>query len=237
MEEQLDYAKKLLGALVRGTRMSNAVPLEVQTSALLTGIGNQLEGMMQGFMDQQQVAMPAPAKSGPTPRVIEIKDASDQFHAVVGLSDRLLEHVDTILDQHGQTPAASSGPSCRAGTPQRRQADDRPGNSLAADILTKPQLRWRDKIDNSPRPFVPKLHSKPNAVVPLELRLEYPDESAYFVSPLFAPTAIDRPVRSQPPAWYANPYVPEINHFSPSEVRSRPEPDPHQVGFCRDGAT
>ena len=31
----------------------------------------------------------------------------------------------------------------------------------------RPQLKFKDKIDNSPAPFVPKLTKKPNALKPL----------------------------------------------------------------------
>ena len=48
----------------------------------------------------------------------------------------------------------------------------------------RPQLRWRDEIDNSSRPFVPKLHSKPNAIVPLQLCLNI--SSYLHVSALYA---------------------------------------------------
>ena len=42
--------------------------------------------------------------------------------------------------------------------------------------MPRPQLNWRHEIDNSDQPFVPKLRGKPNAVAPLELRLEHGPE-------------------------------------------------------------
>jgi len=35
---------------------------------------------------------------------------------------------------------------------------------LTARHITRPQSQFKDKIDNSDRPFVPKITSKPNAL-------------------------------------------------------------------------
>ena len=63
------------------------------------------------------------------------------------------------------------------------------------------------QIDNSSRPYIPKLRWKPNAITPLELRLEQHAEAM-----------TNGPAQAQPAAWYANPYAPEIMAFSPTEV-------------------
>ena len=42
---------------------------------------------------------------------------------------------------------------------------------LTARHVTRPQAEFHDKIDNSDRPFVPKLASKPNALLPLSGKL------------------------------------------------------------------
>ena len=242
-----EYAKALLERLVRGTRLSNAMPADIQHDyaatfpgyqAAMAGMGARLTGMMQGFVDQQGSCSAAvPAGS--------MDDVSTRFDTVVELSDRLLDRVDADLDRHrggaGVWPTAG-GPALGASlqAPHRPQA----GAALSAGSATRPQLRWREEVDmheasherpvarlppwpdgrcrtllflslcaqvdNSSRPFIPKLRSKPNAIVPLELRLEQPEAAHAELGTTASNT--------QPAAWYANPYAPEISAFTPSEV-------------------
>ena len=84
--------------------------------------------------------------------------------------------------------------------------------ALSAGSASRPQLRWREEVDNSDRPFVPKLRSKPNAVAPLALTLVHSEE----VSRSEGRTA------SWPPTWYANPYAAELDAFAPSEAQLTP---------------
>lgn len=39
---------------------------------------------------------------------------------------------------------------------------------LAARNITRPQLKFKDKIDNSNKPFIPQIDYKPNALESLE---------------------------------------------------------------------
>ena len=39
---------------------------------------------------------------------------------------------------------------------------------LAAQNIQRPQLKFKDTLDNSPMPFVPKIHAKPHALKTLE---------------------------------------------------------------------
>ena len=56
-------------------------------------------------------------------------------------------------------------------TPQRQAPRVTvPGSAMSAGSVGKPQQLWRDEINNSDQPFVPKLRSKPNAIAPFEAR-------------------------------------------------------------------
>jgi hypothetical protein len=155
--------------------------------------------MMQGFMDQHQV-----------PITGAIDDVSARFDSVVELSDRLLDRVDQDLDRQEVVQMAPSTLQLAAGTrvssvalllDSARRAAPAAGTAPApAMVANKPQQRWRDEVDNSSRPFVPKLRSKPNAILPLELRLEQPDESGRDLSPLSALGTAASSARPQPAA-------------------------------------
>ena len=221
-----EFARALLANLVGGTRTSNSLPSTEDGyatafsgyNASMAAMGSRLSGMMQGFMDQHQV-----------PTTGAIDDVSARFDSVVELSDRLLDRVDHDLDRHEvvQMAAQQRALQLAAGTrvssvalqlTSARHSAPAAGTAPASNMVAnKPQQRWRDEVDNSSRPFVPKLRSKPNAILPLELRLEQPDESGRDLSPLSALGTAASSARPQPAAWYANPYTPEINAFVPSE--------------------
>lgn len=93
--------------------------------------------------------------------------------------ENLLTLQDTSLDQHHgrvQKPEHASSP----GVPveSRAQAKSRQYHSLpeefaAKSSLEKPQLHFTEAPDNSDTPWVWKLTSKPNAIVPLEATPQY----------------------------------------------------------------
>jgi len=39
---------------------------------------------------------------------------------------------------------------------------------MYAQGILRPQMKFRDTIDNGDAPFIPKIREKPNALVPLE---------------------------------------------------------------------
>lgn len=94
-----------------------------------------------------------------------------------------------------------------------------PGSAISpGSAMPRPQLHWRHEIDNSDQPFVPKLRGKPNAVAPLELRLEHGAEEPVGLEMTPGGSTPRRP----PPSWYANPYTPELNAFQPTDAQLLP---------------
>ena len=43
---------------------------------------------------------------------------------------------------------------------------------LYGNAIGRPQLKFKDKVDNSSAPFIPKLVEKPNALVPWKVNVE-----------------------------------------------------------------
>jgi len=119
--------------------------------------------------------------------------------------------------QHAGTPVrgqiGSMGGRGAMQTPVRAAAGNcSVSGCVSVSTTTRPQLRWRDEVDNSERPFIPKLRAKPNALVPLQLTLALA-EPATAESPM-TPGGSNRPL---PHNWYSNPYEHEIAAFKPSE--------------------
>ena len=146
-----EYAKALLERLVRGTRLSNAMPTDIQHDyaatfpgyqAAMAGMGTRLTGMMQGFVEQQGVTggcnTAVPAGS--------MDDVSTRFDTVVELSDRLLDRVDADLDRH-RGGAGPAGSAAALGAPLQASHRPQAGAALSAGSATRPQLRWREEVE------------------------------------------------------------------------------------------
>ena len=216
--------------------MSNQLPGDAQRDYANTfpafqgqmqSMGQRVGGMLQGFIDQhapQGGSSTGQAGFGALPGGPD-DDMSDRFDSIVDLTDRMLERVDADLDRHNALGGSSQqhmlGSSMAGGRPHQHQlqrmqqggtgpASSGGDSSMPASAMSaggvKPQNRWRSEVDNSSHAFVPNLRSKPNAIVPLELRLEQPDES-------------QRDGSGGQTPWYANPYLPELAAFTPSDAQ------------------
>ena len=98
---------------VKATQISNALPTsddhDFATSfpayaSAMTGFGERLNGLLQGFMDQQQ-----PAASE---RYRTVDDDADRFEMIVDLSDRLLERVVDATRRAGDLKPTKCFASC-----------------------------------------------------------------------------------------------------------------------------
>ncbi len=155
------FAKSVFGLLFAATTASNAVPegddfSDVALTAPL--VASQLAGMtarVARIMSEtgRKRRGGAPVEMG--------RSAEDGFEQVVDAVDEWLEAVDRTVDR---LTGAASQPGALAVT------KDLLNNTTvirAANVL-RPQLKFYPPVDNSAAvPFVPRLDSKPNALVPL----------------------------------------------------------------------
>lgn len=82
-----------------------------------------------------------------------------------------------------------------------------PNNLTHAAHIMKPQLKFQEPVDNSNTPFIPKLTSKPNAKVPLQLEKEAPA-----IPDAFKDHIQDLGLIGPQAEIYKNPYEYEIRH-------------------------
>lgn len=145
----------------------------------------------------------------------EMMDVEDRFDVLVDANDQLLERVGTLLDEACglrkketelvvvlKTPKQ---PSSRGWNKLRPASSKRsPGYCLLTPRhVTRPQSQFRDKIDNSNRPFVPKITYKPNALRPLaeSLTCDLSDDA----------------VNTDQYLCYPHPYQYELDNYVPDE--------------------
>jgi hypothetical protein len=111
-----------------------------------------------------------PPESGQESNLAQLPDDEDRFQVVTDTVDTTLERVDLHLDdmmglnKNDRTPLLHSGSAPRTGGagPKKEMAVMR-----ASKTLMKPQTRFKEKPDNSHRPFIPILKTKPHAIKPL----------------------------------------------------------------------
>ena len=107
----------------------------------------------------------------PTTTVTGIEE---QTEAVVEANDTLLERVDKILDMMKQSqnqdrldlkPSSSNSVLVAAWNTKSPANQTKPIRLLHTRNILRPQMKWKDKPDNTDAPFVPHIREKPNAKV------------------------------------------------------------------------
>ncbi|XP_075028573.1 exosome complex component 10 isoform X3 [Calonectris borealis] len=184
----------------------------------------------------------------------KVTELEDKFDMLVDSNDIILERVGILLDeaagvnknQQPVLPAGLQPPQTiisswnrKAGESHKR-AQSETFRLLHAKNISRPQLKFREKIDNSNTPFVPKLFIKPNALKPLpEVQLFHIGCPALTKSgrerkerpeDLDVPAALADFIHQQRTQqteqdMFAHPYQYELEHFSPPDgVLNKPEP-------------
>nr|XP_033777865.1 exosome component 10 isoform X2 [Geotrypetes seraphini] len=164
----------------------------------------------------------------------KVTELEDKFDLLVDSNDVILERVDILLDEasgvhRNQQPILPAGlqpPKTIVSSWNRKGGDSKKWSKsktfqlLHAKNIVRPQLKFREKIDNSNTPFIPKLFIKPNAQKPLppvladrRYRQEYPQD-------LDVPQALTDFIHQQRTQqdqqdMFVHPYKFELDHFIP----------------------
>ncbi|KAJ6656787.1 hypothetical protein lerEdw1_003118 [Lerista edwardsae] len=174
----------------------------------------------------------------------KVTELEDKFDLLVDANDAILERVGILLDEaagvnKNQQPILPSGlqpPKTIVSSWNRKQSGDTSKRTrsetfrlLHARNIARPQVKFREKVDNSNTPFVPKLFVKPNALKPLpealskcrRERKERPED-------LDVPAALadflhQQRTQQTEQDMFAHPYLYELEQFSPpSELLDKP---------------
>ncbi|KAM9474774.1 exosome complex component 10 [Clarias gariepinus] len=168
----------------------------------------------------------------------------ERFDMVVDANDAILEKVGILLDEaSGVTrsqpvmPAGYQPPKIVVSS-WNRKGGDRSAETfrlLHAKNIQRPQMKFKEKVDNSNTPFISKIFIKPNALKPLapyftnkHLRKERPED-------LDVPIALAdfiHQLRTQEHMedMFSHPYQYELDHLiMPESLMSKPEPQMYKV--------
>ncbi|KAM4609699.1 exosome complex component 10 isoform 2-T2 [Polymixia lowei] len=165
----------------------------------------------------------------------------ERFDLVVDSNDVILERVGILLDdaagvnrsQQPIMPAGFQPPKIVVSSWNRKGADSGRSETfrlLHAKNIVRPQLKFKEKVDNSNTPFIPNIFVKPNAIKPLssyftnkQIRRERPED-------LDVPAALADFIHQQRTQehvedMFAHPYQYELDHLTiPERLLSKPEP-------------
>ncbi|XP_050953284.1 exosome component 10 [Labeo rohita] len=163
----------------------------------------------------------------------------DRFDLVVDSNDAILEKVGILLDeasgvsrtQQPVMPAGYQPPKIVVSSWNRKGGNrkEETFHLLHAKNIQRPQLKFREKVDNSNTPFVSRIFIKPNAVKPLpsyfadkHIRKERPED-------LDVPAALADFIHQQRTKehvddMFSHPYQYELDHLvMPESLKCKPE--------------
>ncbi|XP_040921426.1 exosome component 10 [Toxotes jaculatrix] len=166
----------------------------------------------------------------------------ERFDLVVDSNDVILERAGILLDEadgvnRSQQPVMPAGfqpPKIVVSSWNRKGSGSGSRSEtfrlLHAKNIARPQLKFKEKVDNSNTPFIPKIFIKPNAIKPLpsyftnkQIRKERPED-------LDVPAALADLIHQQRTQthvedMFAHPYQYELDHLTiPESLLSKPEP-------------
>ncbi|XP_043429671.1 exosome component 10 isoform X2 [Prionailurus bengalensis] len=176
----------------------------------------------------------------------KVTELEDKFDLLVDTNDVILERVGILLDEasgvnKNQQPVLPAGlqvPKTIVSSWNRKAGEyskktkSETFRLLHAKNIARPQLKFRERIDNSNTPFLPKIFIKPNAQKPLpqalsKERRERPQDRPedLDVPPALADFIHQQRTQQVEQDMFAHPYQYELDHFTPPDsVLQKPEP-------------
>ncbi|XP_069466040.1 exosome complex component 10 isoform X2 [Ambystoma mexicanum] len=166
----------------------------------------------------------------------KVTELEDKFDLLVDANDAILERVGILLDeasgvvknQQPILPAGLQAPKTivsswnRKGGESQKRTKSATFRLLHAKNILRPQLKFKEKVDNSNTPFIPKLFIKPNAQRPLPAVLANHRERQKRPEDLDVPPALADFIHQQrlqrdEQELFSHPYQYELDHFTPAE--------------------
>ncbi|XP_017322612.1 exosome component 10 [Ictalurus punctatus] len=168
----------------------------------------------------------------------------ERFDMVVDANDAILEKVGILLDEaSGVTrsqpvmPAGYQPPKIVVSSWNRKGGDSNAETFrlLQAKNIQRPQLKFKEKVDNSNTPFISRIFIKPNALQPLapyfsnkRVRKERPEDSDVPVA--LADFIHQLRTQDHMEDMFSHPYQYELDHLDmPESLESKPEPQMYKA--------
>ncbi|KAB0797341.1 hypothetical protein PPYR_08335 [Photinus pyralis] len=211
-----DYKKKGFELLLEATKSSNALPSQREWdfyktydsfNKILNKEGDKVLRLMSTVLHNQQQNVN-----------IRNRDMDERMEMLIEANDNILEKVAISIDELNGIKRANQGdPQIQAVSAQlpvngswnqlskatfsvsssidgvKKSSSFNAIRLLTAKNIVRPQSYFKDKIDNSNNPWIPRITEKPNSIKPLAIFLE----------------------ESELGEQYSHPYEMELEHFTP----------------------
>ncbi|XP_063965513.1 exosome complex component 10-like [Lytechinus pictus] len=233
-----DFAQKALGKLKVATRTANELPSAGDDYDFYSSYegfrqfcnsqGDKLLESIQRLAGQQGAGGSQVGLS----RILELEDRVD---SLIETNDTLLESAGALLDEAEgiSKPAQTFSPGVSkpqlivtSWNKKKSEAKDQKSRNfrlMHARNIARPQLKFKDKVDNTNRPFVPVITSKPNAIKPLQEVFDTVKKSSLRETDSLSPPKRDSETQTEV---YPHPYQYELDHFEPHPSQLEPVDDP-----------
>ncbi|XP_070561163.1 exosome complex component 10-like [Ptychodera flava] len=223
------YAQKALGTFLQATKCSNSLPAagdDYEYYSSFDSIRDFYHDNSRRLLDNITDIIRHQGIRGSIREGSKAVEIEDKMDVITEANDIILERVGTMLDEASGINKNSKPvlpPGARGNiviSSWNRKTHDRSKSEtfrlLHAKNIQRPQLKFKEKVDNSNMPFIPLLKSKPNAKKPLE-RVESSEDTAI-------PAALSNFLHQQRQEQEsgssfditAHPYQYELDHFQPS---------------------
>ncbi|XP_052761274.1 exosome component 10-like [Mya arenaria] len=224
-EDVNQFMQQTLRSVLLATKSSNEMPaagddFDYYSSfpgfqGLMNIEGKRILHVIQSILKHENVR----ANLGSMGGAADIEDKLDQL---MDANDQILERVGTWLDEASGIKKDDSSLVIASATPKSTQKlaswnKKSPGSSsaapnfrlLSAKNIQRPQLRFRDKVDNRNAPFRPIITDKPNALKTLEESLKLPE-------------GVTPEMSEQPEFKHPHPYQYELDHLTYQDNQTSP---------------
>ncbi|XP_030835176.1 exosome component 10 [Strongylocentrotus purpuratus] len=233
-----DFAQKALGKLKLATRAANELPAAGDDYDFYSSFegfrqfcnsqGDKLLGNIQRLAGQQGADESQVGLS-------KILDLEDRIDSLIETNDTLLENAGALLDEAEGISKPTQSFSPGVSKPQlivtswnkkRSEALNEKSRNfrlMHARNIARPQLKFKDRVDNSNVPFVPVITHKPNALKPLPEVFDTVKKSFLTKTDSSSPAKRDSETQTEA---YPHPYQHELDHLEPLPSQLEPVDNP-----------
>ncbi|XP_076753947.1 exosome component Rrp6 [Xylocopa sonorina] len=192
-----DYVQEAFDAIKLGIKAANSLPIESNFNYYscfpsFLKANNENAKLLLNVM--QHVLGVANVKSN-----ILHRDVQEKFDLLLEANDTLLDRANALMDEEcgvsknsevelivtraKKQPINGSWNDYQVSQSSRITDNEQSVRLLAGKNIQRPQLMFKDKIDNSSKPWCPRIKDKPNSLKPLAIYLEEGETGEVFNHP------------------------------------------------------
>ncbi|KAF7387989.1 hypothetical protein HZH66_010756 [Vespula vulgaris] len=194
-----DYLKEVFDAIREGIKAANNLPTGENFNyyECFPSFNKARKGDSERLLKMMQKIIKLSGVSGN----IERRDIEEKFELLLEANDVFLDKAGLCMDEEcgilknpeielvvSQTKKDVTGSWNLTSSTNSKRLLDKSKTAQAVRLLTarniqRPQLTFKDKIDNSLKPWQPKIKDKPNSLKPLAIYLEETEDGEVFCHP------------------------------------------------------